>query len=153
MMKHLSKNISKLGFLLLGLMLLLVGFAPASTSSGGREVPIRGRFNGVGETFSGHATHLGRFDGVIDNTTEPPNAVWTAANGDTLTNITTSFEIDFSAPVGPTRYRYTQTIEFTGGTGRFENASGSAVVAGTIDVVTFDYDGRINGTISRPNAH
>jgi hypothetical protein len=70
-----------------------------------------------------------------------------------LTNITTSFVIDFSAPIEPDVYPYTQTIEFTGGNGRFQNATGSADISGMINIVTFEYNGRIEGTISRLNAH
>lgn len=139
--------------ILFGILLLILGITvmPALAKRG--QVPMRGRFTGIGENFSGRATHLGRFDGVIDNSSDPPHAVWTAANGDTLTNITTSFVIDFSAPIEPDVYPYTQTIEFTGGNGRFSNATGSADISGTINVVTFEYDGRIRGHISRPNTH
>ena len=136
----------------LGMLLLLFSVAVPAAFAQTASVPMRGKFSGVGEAFSGNATHLGRFEGVIDNTTAPPNAIWTAANGDTLSNITTSFVIDFSAPVAPDVYRYTQTIEFTGGTGRFQNASGTASITGTIDISTFAYDGRISGSISRPNS-
>ncbi|MBE2222348.1 MAG: hypothetical protein IAF02_12445 [Anaerolineae bacterium] len=150
-----TKNRKRLStkLILLGILLLILGLAATPALARRGQVPLRGRFSGVGETFSGRATHLGRFDGVIDNTTDPPNAVWTAANGDTLTNITTSFVIDFSAPIEPDVYPYTQTIEFTGGNGRFQNATGSAEITGTINVVTFEYNGRIEGTISRPNGH
>lgn len=134
------------------LLVCLFGLTLLPASAQTKQVPLRGKFSGVGEIFSGRATHLGRFDGVIDNTTTPPNAVWTAANGDTLTNITTSFVIDFSSPVAPDVYRYTQTIEFTGGSGRFQNAAGSADITGWINVATFEYNGRINGFISRPNS-
>lgn len=147
-----SKNMFKISLPLLGLMLLLAGFAPAAALPRARELSIRGEFSGTGEAFSGVVSRLGPFEGVIDNTSEPPSAVWTAANGDTLTNITTSFEIDFSAPVEPTRYPYTQTIEFTGGTGRFQYTTGSAEIVGTIDVLTLAYDGRINGSISASNS-
>lgn len=125
----------------LGGLLLLFGVVVPAAFSQSNQVPLQGEFNGVGGTFSGNVTHLGLFEGVIDNTTVPPNAVWTAANGDTLTNITTSFVIDFSAPVAPNVYPYTQSIEFTGGSGRFQNATGSADITGSIDVVTFAYDG------------
>jgi hypothetical protein len=136
----------------LGLALLLFSLIVPTSFAMTDEVPMSGAFSGVGETFSGHAAHLGRFEGVIDNTTVPPTAVWTAANGDTLTNMTSSFVIDFSSPIAPNVYPYTQTIEFTGGSGRFQQATGSATITGTIDVVTFAYNGRINGAISRPNS-
>jgi hypothetical protein len=54
--------------------------------------------------------------------------------------------------VAPNVYPYTQTVEFSGGSGRFQEATGSASITGTIDVVTFEYDGRIIGSISRPNS-
>lgn len=132
--------------------LLLLGMTATPALAQSKQVPMRGKFDGVGATFSGYATHLGRFGGVIDQTAVPPTAVWTAASGDTLTNRTTSFVIDFSAPLGGTLFPYTQRIQFTGGSGRFQNAIGSATITGTIDVVTFEYDGRISGTVSRPNA-
>jgi hypothetical protein len=151
-MSYFSKRHGKAGLFWIGMVFLLLSLFVSPAFSLAEQEPMQGTFSGVGASFSGNATHLGRFDGVIDNTTVTPNAVWTAANGDTLTNITTSFVIDFSAPVAPNVYPYTQTIEFTGGSGRFQQATGGASITGTIDVVTFEYNGRINGTISRPNS-
>ncbi len=151
-MKNLIKRNSLATFLVFASLLLFLALWVSSVLASDGTVPMNGRFSGVGANFSGNATHLGSFEGIIDNTTVPPNAVWTAANGATLTNITTSFVIDFSAPVAPNVYPYTQTIEFTGGTGRFQNATGSADIAGTIDVTTFVYNGRIHGSISQPNS-
>ncbi len=151
-MKNLIRRNSSATFLVFASLLLFLALLVSPVLASGGTVPMSGSFSGVGANFSGNATHLGNFAGVIDNTTIPPNALWTAANGDTLTNITTSFVIDFSAPVAPNVYPYTQTIEFTGGTGRFLNATGSADIAGTIDVVTFGYNGRIYGSISKPNS-
>lgn len=48
-----------------------------------------------------HLTHLGKFQGLNDNVVVPPTAVWTAANGDTVTNLTLSFDIDLADPLGP----------------------------------------------------
>jgi hypothetical protein len=39
-----------------------------------------------------------------------------------------------------------------GGTGRFENAVGGATVTGCINFGTVEYDGYLDGTISRPNS-
>ncbi len=125
-MNHQAKRLSKESLFWLGMVLLLFNLVVPATFAMTNQVPIHGTFSGAGETFAGNATHLGYFNGVIDNTTVPPNAVWTAANGDTLTNITTSFVIDFSVPAAPNVYPYTQTIEFTGGSGRFQNVTGSA---------------------------
>ena len=151
-MTTLTKELRNGRFYLLGTILLLFVLMAPSVFSLADQVPMLGSFSGVGATFSGNVTHLGYFEGVIDNTTVPPNAVWTAANGDTLTNITTSFVIDFSSPVAPNLFPYTQTIEFTGGNGRFQNATGRAEIVGTIDVTTFAYNGRIEGIVSRPNS-
>lgn len=139
-------------FAVLLLLLLSSLPAPLTAFTQGEQVSLHGWFSGLGASFDGNATHLGRFTGVIDNNTLPPNAVWTAANGDQLTNNTISFVIDFSAPVAPNVFKYSQTIEFTGGSGRFQNATGYAEITGTINLVTFEYDGRISGAISRPNA-
>ena len=45
------------------------------------------------------------------------------------------------------RGRHVQTVEITGGAGRFAGASGSAVVEGVINLSTFEYDGQVNGAI------
>jgi len=110
-------------------------------------VPLKGRFAGAGADFSGNFTHIGNFQGVVD--LEASTAVWTAANGDTITNQTTSFEL--VEEVSPGVFRYEQTLVITGGTGRFANATGSATATGLINGVTGAYDGVLTGTISRPN--
>lgn len=110
-------------------------------------VPLKGYFAGAGADFSGNFTHLGRFQGVVDLATS--TAVWTAANGDTVTNQTTAFVL--VEEVAPGVFRYEQTLVITGGTGRFANATGSATATGLIDVTTGAYDGKLVGTISRPN--
>lgn len=113
----------------------------------GNFVPLKGRFAGVGADFSGNFTHIGKFQGVVDLAAS--TAVWTAANGDTITNQTTSFVL--VEEVTPGVFRYEQTLVITGGTGRFANATGSATATGLINVVTGAYDGKLTGTISRPN--
>ena len=110
-------------------------------------VPLKGTFSGVGATFTGELTHLGAFQGLIDNSAVPPTATWTAANGDLLTNQTTAFEIHFDQPVATNVYRYTQTLEITGGSGRFSQTTGQAIVTGNINIATFAYDGEIEGNM------
>lgn len=110
-------------------------------------VPLKGQFAGAGADFSGTFTHMGKFQGVVDLATS--TAVWTAANGDTVTNQTTAFVL--VEEVAPGVFRYEQTLVITGGTGRFANATGSATATGLIDVTTGAYDGKLLGTISRPN--
>lgn len=110
-------------------------------------VPLKGRFAGAGADFSGNFTHIGKFQGVVDLVAS--TAVWTAANGDTITNQTTAFVL--VAEVTPGVFRYEQILVITGGTGRFANATGSATATGLINGVTGAYDGVLTGTISRPN--
>ena len=92
------------------------------------SVPLKGKFAGAGAAFSGMFSHLGRFDGTVDLVTGA--AVWTAADGDTVTAQTIAFIIE-PDPISGTVFPYT---------------------SGTIDVALFAYDGLVNGTISRPNA-
>ena len=123
-----------------------VTLSPAPLHAGD-FVPLKGRFAGVGADFSGNFTHIGKFQGVADLVAN--TAVWTAANGDTITNQTTSF--DLVEEVSPDVFRYEQTLVITGGTGRFANATGSATATGLINRVTGVYDGKLTGVISRPN--
>lgn len=101
----------------------------------------------VGADFSGNFTHIGKFQGLVDINAQ--TAVWTAANGDTITNQTIFFET--FEEVSPGVFRYEQTLIITGGTGRVANATGNATATGLINGVTGAYDGVLVGTISRPN--
>jgi len=73
------------------------------------SVSLKGTFSGVGAKFSSYLTLLGDFEGVIDNSVEPPTTTWTAADNYTVTNQTTSFVIDFSDPSRP---MFTHTPRF-----------------------------------------
>ena len=95
---------------------------------------------------TGTGTQLGRFEIDFDECLSlvtfdfTVDFVITAANGDTLegsyAGITT----------GPTSYE--ATAHFTGGTGRFANASGTAMIHGTFDEA--GYVQTWNGWISHP---
>jgi len=111
-----------------------------------KMVPLSGRFAGGGADFSGTLTHLGRFEGVFD--ADASAAVWTAADGDTVTNRTVSFVLE--EELSPGVFRYEQELIITGGTGRFARTSGSATVVGLIDLDAGIYLGWIEGHISRP---
>ena len=67
----------------------------------------------------------------------------TAANGDTLLHTTTGVV----APAGPAEVSFTGPMTFTGGTGRFANASGSATFKGTASLATntgaFTFEGTV----------
>ena len=116
--------------------------APAADcNSGERRVYLEGE---------GTATHLGRYavelsfcsraGGVLYN----GRGTFTAANGDLLRFVfhgTSTF-------VAPNSLPFTSFATFSGGTGRFEDASGDAVVTGTVDTATGGGDGSWDGAIS-----
>jgi hypothetical protein len=135
-----------------GIISLFLGLAIA-----GFMVPLKGSIGGDSYGFSGNLTHFGRFDGVfnpIDWT-----AVYTAANGDTVTTQTIDFVpdvcLDDPPPPDPADCEvstYVQELIITGGTGRFANAIGNATVEGVFNFVTGEFEGYLKGTISRPNS-
>lgn len=132
----------------LGLLWATPGQGTTPALAATEHAPLKGTFSGVGVNFSGHLTLLGDFEGIIDSTAVPPTAVWTAANGDTVTNDTISFVL--VEEIRPNVFKYVQTIGITGGTGRFSNATGYAIATGTINLATAEYDGRLEGYISQP---
>ena len=72
-------------------------------------------------------------------------AVITAANGDQL-----SFEtVGNFDPSDPTNVSFWGDFTFTGGTGRFANATGSGTYAGTADTIAGVGQYDMNGMISR----
>ena len=129
-----------------GIISLFLGLAIA-----GFMVPLKGSIGGDAFGFSGNLTHLGRFDGEYDY--EEDTAVWTAANGDTVEVETTWFALgDCLNPPYCYVFTYVQELTITGGTGRFENAKGSATVEGVFNFATIEFEGYLKGTISRPNS-
>jgi hypothetical protein len=88
----------------------------------------------VGECI---ASHLGKStlvsDKIIDFAagTQTTTVTFTAANGDALRGTGTGR----NALVAPGRVAFTAQLTFTGGTGRFADASGSAVIVGEADLV------------------
>jgi len=99
----------------------------------------------------GNATHLGKFEVSIPHVTNRSNGTaigtyeFTAANGDTLT-------ADFTSQVTPTDVpgvvNVAVTATITGGTGRFEGATGSFDAERVVDMahgtVTESFDGTIS---------
>jgi hypothetical protein len=129
-----------------GIISLFTGLAIA-----GSMVPMKGSLGGDSNGFSGNFTHLGRFDGLFDPATF--TAVWTAANGDTVAVQTILFEaVDCLDPPDCTVFTYVQELIITGGTGRFDNATGDGTVEGVFNFATGEFYGYLKGTISRPNS-
>lgn len=99
----------------------------------------------------GTASHLGRFTVVGDFTLNLATAsgggttTYTAANGDILTATTTG-----QAVVGQGTAVVTETVTITGGTGRFEGATGTLTVVRRIVQATGVSTGTMDGTITIP---
>jgi hypothetical protein len=92
-------------------------------------------------TFAGQATHLGQYTGtgVVDPSTFQIQGSMTAANGDIL-DWNASFQL---GPLGEIE----ATFNFTGGTGRFVNASGTATGPVVLDP-DFMFTINLLGTLS-----
>jgi len=95
-------------------------------------------------------SHLGRsgFAGSLEVNlllgTQTGSRTFTAANGDELYATVAGT----SAPIGPGLIGFSATFTFTGGTGRFVNASGSAQGDGVANQITQTTTVRIEGEIS-----
>jgi len=140
-------------FLVLTLTLLVGSLAvtaterPFSLNGTGIAVPIldgNGNVVGAEPTGSGNATHLGMFTntGQVSFTPDPSNpnilrpaggGVFTAANGDKLNFVIVSGALDLTTGIG------TGDFAFTGGTGRFANATGHTSGVIQQNVVTGAY--------------
>jgi hypothetical protein len=105
---------------------------------------------------TGEATQLGDFtfdfphsvDRSVVPSTAEGYATFTAANGDKVY----AFITGQAMPVAPGVLYVVEMGEILGGTGRFENASGSFVIERLADAVNFTTVGGFEGTISSPGA-
>jgi len=140
-------------FLVLTLTLLVGSLAvtaterPFSLNGTGIAVPIldgNGNVVGAEPTGSGNATHLGMFTntGQVSFTPDASNptilhpaggGVFTAANGDKLNFVIISGALNLTTGIG------TGDFAFTGGTGRFANATGHTSGVIQQNVVTGAY--------------
>jgi len=150
--------------LTLALLAVLALAGPAAAQRQEKQVPFRGVLEGVATVSpltppfvsiniegGGNATHLGKFEVSIPHVTNRSNGTaigtyeFTAANGDTLT-------ADFTSQVTPTDVpgvvNVAVTATITGGTGRFEGATGSFDAERVVDMahgtVTESFDGTIS---------
>ena len=113
--------------------------------------------------MSGNATHLGNLNASLSilhhdecdldlealTLTTVVSGALVAANGDLITytglDVTDVFNfVTGSGPNGP----ITGTWTITGGTGRFEDASGSFTISGLVDFTTLNFTAVANGTIT-----
>lgn len=156
------------GFALVGLMIL----GMACPLSAGEQVPFKGSLDGVFSSTgafplltldgsgTGQATHLGKFTYEFPHTVDfsgvpmtPPMGLgtytFTAGNGDKVFADFTGF----SRPVEPGFVFVTETGTITGGTGRFDGASGQFTVMRLVDQLNGQTTGSFEGTISSPGSN
>ena len=141
--------------LLVGSLAVTANERPFSLNGTGIAVPIidgNGNFVGAEPTGSGNATHLGMFTntGHVSFTPDASNptilhpsggGVLTAANGDKLNFVIISGALDLTTGIG------TGDFEFTGGTGRFANATGHTSGVIQQNVITGAYELTLVGNI------
>ena len=141
--------------LLVGSIAVTATERPFSLNGTGVAIPVldgNGNVVGAEPTGSGNATHLGMFTntGHVDFTPDASNpnilhpsggGVFTAANGDKLNFVIINGALDLTTGIG------TGDFAFTGGTGRFANATG--LTSGVIqqNVVTGAYELTLVGNI------
>jgi hypothetical protein len=134
-----------------------IGGAAVTEAKGGSELPFHGTLQAT-ETEdgalhhlvgTGNATYLGRFiltsDFIVNSETVTASgtAIWTAANGDQIfTTHTGQGVVTFPLLVT------VETHTITGGTGRFDGASGSIVLERSINLPTLISSASITGTIN-----
>jgi hypothetical protein len=141
--------------LLIGSLAVAATERPFSLNGKGIAIPIldgNGNVVGAEPTGSGNATHLGMFTntGKVNFTPDASNpnilhptggGVFTAANGDKLNFVIISGALDLTTGIG------TGDFEFTGGTGRFANATGHTSGVIQQNVVTGAYELTLVGNI------
>jgi hypothetical protein len=135
-------------------LLVLVGslvlFLAVAGAAAGRVTQVPFKATAVGQDTSesfgvdgihltslihGHATHLGNFTQTLDYVLSydlvdfAGTGTITAADGSQLFLTDVGTEPGFAAQVFPTPF--SATFTFTGGTGRFRDASGQGVITGT----------------------
>jgi hypothetical protein len=155
--------------LALAVLTVMAVLGLAGPVSAGEQVPFRGNLEGMRVSFTlldpqhaeaetditGEATHLGQYELVINATVTLSDPVWTAvgtfqfvaANGDTLTGTFTGIRTPTATPGV---YELVETATITGGTGRFDGATGDFINDRLFDSATLLTVGSFEGTISTP---
>ena len=142
----------------------------SATHTGGaslavKEVPFKGVFSGTGTAVTGgrcpvltvqilgtgHATHLGRLTTNQSHCADPTSLEFTsgeftltAANGDQLIG---AYSGEF-IPLEPPLFSIDGQFTFTGGTGRFDGATGGGGASGVQNLVTGEATVELVGSIS-----
>jgi hypothetical protein len=109
-----------------------------------QDTRVVGWLHGARNRFAGTAYPIGRFRGKSDPKTA--TAEWTTRRG-SLSSQTTRFELVF--PIFRNLYYYEQSVEFTGGTRRFNNVTGNAKIIGLINVRSRRHFGFIDGKLTK----
>lgn len=135
--------------------------ATLTTAAAANPAPPNWKGGGTGTTrpdggvdvdsFAGKSSHLGRFTGEGFHVLNPfdftfaGQAVWTAANGDTL-NVTYAGQV-FPSDDPDYPFGFQAVLVADGGTGRLAGASGRAVMTGAFTGVPgelyFDFKGTL----------
>lgn len=153
------KRISRAFWFLL-LACVAIGIS-AAVASAGEKSPPNWKGGGTGTTqpeggvdvdaFSGKSSHLGLFTGAGFHVLNPVDftfagqATWTAANGDTL-EVTYTGQVFFTGdPDFP--FGFDATLVANGGTGRFADVQGQAVMTGAFTGVPGDFVFEFEGTL------
>jgi hypothetical protein len=141
--------------LLVGSLAVTATERPFSANGKGIAIPIfdgSGNVVGAEPSGSGYSTHLGMFTntGKVNFTVDANNpnilhptggGVFTAANGDKLNFVIVNGALDLTTGIG------TGDFAFTGGTGRFTNATGHTSTVIEQNVITGAYEMTLVGNI------
>jgi hypothetical protein len=160
-----EEKMKKILAILVSMLLAAVLLSTAFTAQASAGVPFKGTLeaietqtinfpymivNGQG---SGNATHLGRYAYSFQGTVFIPElsgemtVTFTAANGDKIYAQGTGF----ATPSGTPGYNLIKmNLTITGGTGRFEGATGSYYLERLINTATKESTGWFEGTIFLP---
>jgi hypothetical protein len=148
-------------------LMLLVSTAIAAPTAAAVSIPFKGSIQSTIETHAvilpyfyvngngvGNSTQLGLYTysyqakvHLPDRVGEGTSARFIAANGDSLFAMGTGKGVPTDTP---DVNLVTETFTITGGTGRFEGASGSFVVVRTVNTITLEGSGEFEGTIDLP---
>lgn len=138
-----------------------VSLASIVASAVAAETPFKGTVSAVetGTTVfptrfsdrvgTGNATYLGRYTEHIVETINIPTmsstgtATFTAANGDALL----ATEVGQATRTSPTTLSIVEVYTITGGTGRFDDATGSFTLESNLDQTTGASTGTLSGAI------